>query len=334
MLGPFAMSPEESAARPTTRQSDLFPQWMKDGENHQNHQERLARQRFNITDDILYSCITYGDGVETKVTEGFTLSKGLGYALLVFFARKALGLYRLPFCEDRILSNEITAASNKGKKELRHIIPQLPPLRIEAICEEVQQLYKHTQSQLAQAGVKSITLTRRVYDMESNYPDKAPRYAQLLYLLKQAAELQGQSTVAFEMDTLNSFGDDGGYRHFPVTLRVDVPAKDVFYCSNLIASRDGRHAIEEGEWVVLNRAVDGVFSLPVDWIEIDNRLCEKTMEITKEQAISIIERYNPLVFRSCGKQHLDHAQNYSGQNWKPTIPARFIGAWRGFIKGL
>lgn len=327
MLGPFAMSPEQETVRPTTKQSDLFPLWMKDGESYEDCRERLASQRFQIDDDFLYSCITYGDGIKA-LTDGFTHSKGLGYSFLVLFVRQALGLYRLPYCEDRILSHEPSLRLGAQHNELVTLFSHLDSKRIAAICTEVRQLYEHTQAQLANAGLTHITITRRVYDQE------AAQYAQLLFSLKRAADLLGHSQVSFEMDTLNSFGDDGGYRHFPVALRIDIPVRDVLYCSNLIASRnsDG-HAVEDGEWVVLNRAIDGIVSMPTEWIEIDKRYCEEAWPMTNNLAQSFMDRYQPLVLRASNNQRFDVAQSYSGRSWQPTLRARILSAWRAFKAG-
>ncbi|HBL23626.1 MAG TPA: hypothetical protein DDZ40_05865 [Deltaproteobacteria bacterium] len=328
------MSPEESVARPTTRQSKLFSLYMRDGEDHRAHEERLAHQRFSIEDDLLYSCITYGDGLETKDVDGFTHSKGLGYALLVFFAKQALGLYRLPFCEDRILSDWMSPSSQINER-LTRIIQQLTPGRISTICSEVSRLYEHTQRQLSNVGVKSVTITRRVHDVASWQNPERQLYSSLLFTLKRAAELTGRDKVSFEMDTLNSFGDDGGYRHFPVTLRMDVPAEDVFYCSNLVASRKGhqKHSVEEGEWVIINRAPNGIVSIPVTWIEIDERLCKENFLMDQNSAQRFLEKYDPLVFRTCCNQRFDLSSGYCGRSWKPTLRGRLMAAWRGFQIG-
>lgn len=213
-------------SRPTTRQSDVFPLWRKDDESWEASQDRISRQRFAIEDDLLYACITYGDGLPANfATQGFTVSKGLGYALLLFFARQALGLYRYPYCEDRILSSDSSVRFNKQTQtEFCRTIAELTPQRVGKICDELRRLYDHTQNQLSNAGLTSVTLTRRVYDQSSPYREQR-RYAQLLYGLKRAADLVDATTVQFEMDSINSFGDDGGYGHFPVTLRLDVPAE-------------------------------------------------------------------------------------------------------------
>lgn len=322
------------AHRPTTRQSEVFPLLMKDDESWDTSQDRIRRQRFVIEDDLLYACITYGDGLPVKTTQGFTISKGLGYALLVFFARQALGLYRYPYCEDRILSNDSSARFNRQTAtEIEQVITQLTTERVTAICNELRRLYDHTQNHLSNAHLTSVTLTRRVYDQSSPYREQQ-RYAQLLFGLKRAADLTLAENVQFEMDTLNSFGDDGGYGHFPVTLRIDVPAQDVFYCSNLVASRDfNRRAVEGGEWVVLNRSANGVVSMPAAWIEIEPAYCKDTWAMDTDAAQRFLEKFNPLVLRASHNQFFDHVPSYSGRCWEPTLHARLVAAWHAFRHG-
>ncbi|MBP8275371.1 MAG: hypothetical protein KAX55_00560 [Propionivibrio sp.] len=322
--------------RPTTRQSEVFPLWWKNDESWEASQDRIARQRFAIEDDLLYACITYGEGLPANVaTQGFTISKGLGYALLLFFARQALGLYRYPYCEDRILSSDSSIRFNKQTEtEFCRTIAELTPQRVGKICDELRRLYDHTQNQLSNAGLTSVTLTRRVYDQSSPYREQR-RYAQLLYGLKRASDLVGADTVQFEMDSINSFGDDGGYGRFPVTLRLDVPAEDVLYCSNLVASRQGNgHAVEQGEWVVLNRSANGVISLPTAWIEVDPDYCKETWSMDVDAARRFLEKFNPLVLRASHNQFFDRVPGYSGRCWEPTLRARLIAAWRGFRQGL
>lgn len=260
-----------------TSQNVHFPkQWAY--ASHQDHatfKSQLERQLFSIQDDILYSCITYGDGVKHTAVTGFTRSKdSLGYPLLAFFTSRALGLYRLPFCPDR--AYEFVPGGYDGEQQLRALLSQLTPARVDSICAEVEALYAHTQDLLREAGFKKVSLKRNVYDASDGYFRNSVGYAELLFKLKAACELVGRDTLRFEMDVLNSYGDDGGYRHFPVAIRHDVPAEDILYCSNFIRSREHHYdgspgmAVEDGEWVVINRASDGVIDVPVSAVELNH----------------------------------------------------------------
>ncbi|GKX50327.1 hypothetical protein [Budvicia aquatica] len=62
-------------------------------------------------------------------------------------------------------------------------------------------------------------------------------YSEQIILLKRSAELLGNSEVQFEMDTLNSYGDEGKYDFGSITLEQIIPIRDIFYCSSLIGKR-------------------------------------------------------------------------------------------------
>jgi hypothetical protein len=275
-------------------------------EDQERHKERLANQLFTIEDDLLYSCITYGDGVVNPLVSGFTKSKnGLGYALLAFFASRALGLYRLPFCPDRAFEEPVGYADTKL---LREVLSQLTSSRVDAICHEVSRLYEHTQRALKELGVASVNLKRNIKD-EKRVFDRSDGYAELLFKLKSACEIAGRATLRIEMDVLNSYGDDSGYSHYPVRIAKSVRAEDILYCSNLIRSRergyDGEpfRAVEPGEWVVINRAHDGVVEVPIADIQLNTKDWLDRWERRSKEAESakrFLEQWDPVVLRGAG----------------------------------
>ena len=238
--------------------------------------DRLDDQLFAIQDDILYACITYGEGLENTPIEGFPVTKsGLGYSLLAFFVSRALDLYRLPFCPDRFLA-QMPRGFGSDDEKLKEILRHLSPARVDSICSEVRDIYQHTQRLLKNAGLKTVHLKRCVANDDSRYFNRSNRYAELLFRLKAASELVGRKTLRFEMDVLNSYGDDGGYSASPVTIWQEVPAEKILYCANFIGSRvkglNGYQnpAVEDGEWVVINSANDGIVELPTSAIELND----------------------------------------------------------------
>lgn len=115
--------------------------------------------------------------------------------------------------------------------------------------------------------------------------------------IKKAAELLGLNSIDVEMDTLNSFGDEGEYSG-EVFLKMNIPARDVLYCSRLIGDRPGEsRTVESGEWVVLNRSPTGVTPLPLSDLQVDDSMWHKEQQLTTDGAKSIIKQYNPFVFR-------------------------------------
>nr|WP_250188220.1 hypothetical protein [Escherichia coli] len=86
--------------------------------------------------------------------------------------------------------------------------------------------------------------------------------------LKETAEVRGEGVISFEMDILNSFNDADEY-HERVKLELDIPASDILYCHDFI---DSKHVnswlVEPHEWVVVNRSLNGIVTVPVSSIKI------------------------------------------------------------------
>ena len=212
-----------------TQQKSLFPV------------STTCDHQFVIRSNLLYDCIGYGPGSSfdsTRVT-GFSYGKVFGYALLTYFAGRALNFRRLPFCEDRIYADETLR-----KEYEKTLIRDLDEATVRTICDELAALYQHTQTQLALRGVHTVSLERKIRNIGHS------RYLETLVRLKQSAELLQLPSVLVDFDTLNSFGDEGLY-FGPVTLQLTFPASQILYCSALVAPRPGeKPACEAGEWVV------------------------------------------------------------------------------------
>ena len=266
--------------------------------------DRLNDQLFAIQDDILYACITYGEGLESSLIEGVTHTKlGLGYPLLAFFASQALGLYRLPFCPDRSFAR-VPRGFQRDDERLQEILRCLSPTRVDSICAEVRALYQHTQRLLKEASLETVHLKRCVDNSSDRYSDRSRRYAELLFRLKTASEFVGCKSLRFEMDVLNSYGDDSGYSGLPVIIRQEIPADQILYCANFIRSRAKNYhgspepSVEDGEWVVINPANDGIVELPTSAIELNNaewidRFGDNTFD--QESAERFIADWDPIV---------------------------------------
>lgn len=310
-----------------TKQSELWPRHARQGENWIAAQSRQEATRFQIKDDLLYSCITYGDGVPNNMRLGFTIGKGLGYVLLSYFVRKAFGIHRFPFFEDRLSAS----VPNGEHRSIKKILPLLTETRVDDICYELRRLYEHGQQQLAECGLRTVQLTRRVQN-ESNGFWGSNNYADLLVRLKEAAEYLGHNYIQFEMDFLNSFGDDGGYSHYPVTMQLAIPAHDVLYCSAFVGSREksafggDKDAVESGEWVILNRAPDGVVEVPSSAISYREEAYRALYKPTEHEHRQFWEDYQPYVFRRQDFLHIE--QPYHGRYLARTWPERLREVWR------
>lgn len=315
-----------------TDQRTLFPKtcYSFGAANFKDLERQIRAQRFEIKDDLLYACITYGDGLSGKPIAGFTRHKGLGYALLAFFVQRALKIDRLPFCGDRIFSNHL---QYEWEKPYREILGYLTPSRVDSICQEVKALYDHTQRHLSQKGLSTVVLRRCVYDSKGPFGTEVG-YAELLFKLARACSLVGQQNLQFEMDVLNSYGDDHAYQHFPVAIIHEVPVKDIFYCSNLIHSREPTPldepgmAVEDGEWVVINRSPTGVIELPVDAIQLNHTAWKDEFprqSLDPAKAKKFIQAYEPVVLRS--NRSLGLSRDFIGGSLRMTWKARVAAAF-------
>ncbi|HGZ7313827.1 TPA: hypothetical protein ACOL2D_003193 [Vibrio parahaemolyticus] len=246
--------------------------------------------KYYIKNEMLADCIGIGSGSRNRPNRvsGFNYGKGLGYAYLTYFVSQALGFRRLPFHEDRFYGKYI----HKKHWHNSENALVLDADDIHEIVEEVKLIYQHTQKKLKEASLTTVKLRREIAANETGY-------AETIIKLKDCAELLGRETIQFDMDTLNSFGDEGAYKHLAdVTIEHEFPAEDILYCSNLVESKDGRDLMESGEWVVINRSPTGLVELPVGSIKYDSNNWGNKHEITHESAESFFSRYKPLEYRN------------------------------------
>lgn len=296
-----------------TKQDVIFPIDQTMFSSNGSRKLRLENQLFYIQDDFLYNCITYGDGLDEKRFSGFTWTKGIGYAFLAFFVQKAFNLHRFPFFPDRNLAGHL---SEKQKNTVLESIKILTPKKVDAICNELIAIYEHAQKLLNEKDVTEVTLTRKI-NTSADCPVSRANYAQTIMTLKKAAQVVGIDKVQFEMDILNSWGDDTGYSFYPVMLCRSIPSQDILYFSNMIASRDTlgnihRAAVEQAEWVVLNRSQTGVVDFPVDDIIFDDNVYEQSRNWSQRTYADFLENHTPFPFRYSHRIDARNPQTTSG----------------------
>ncbi|MFZ7158672.1 hypothetical protein ACLSZ7_06595 [Avibacterium gallinarum] len=251
--------------------------------------------KFYITNNILFDCI----GMGNPKFDGFNGNKeSFGYALLTYFTSYALNIRRNPFCLDRVYSTYC----HRELSEYREILEKLNSKEVDEIINEVIQLYEHTQKALENAELEYIYLRRQIRYQERkginfNLTNK-DSYAETLVMLRKACDELNIKEIQIEMDMLNSFTDEAGFyqdTNKPLCLELKIPAKDVFYCSQLIGERKEKsYPVESGEWVILNHSPNGIMTIPVasikynetDW-NFDNMIDPK----------KFIEGYSPIVIR-------------------------------------
>lgn len=287
--------------RGLTSQSSLFPSKEWGGEDH----------CYYIQDDLLFDCIGNGGEAEGMgLVSGFSKDKKTpGFSLLTFFIAKVFNIHRLPGCHDRTQVGTFDNYSLTGfEKEIEGVLPLLSRERVESICAELGAIYEHTQNKLATKGLSYVRIRR-----EYRYDDD---YARSLYRLKESAELLGLDALQFDMDIINSYGCEGAYDTGGVFITEEVPIKDVLYCSSLVGNREGKiKTMESGEWVVLNRSLNGVVSKPSSCIEIRRDFWKDDRPFTEKEAREFMDDYSPLVLRGY-PSHLDYSRGF-----KPPLPS-------------
>lgn len=327
-----------------TKQDELFPLWKWDKElTPQDDLQRIKAMQFHIKDELLRACLgSYARLSTGESVKGFRAEKvSSGYALLVTLVRRALGYYRFPFNEDRMLCRAVHWAEQGD--EIKALLSLLTEERLVTLTNELKQLYEHTQYQLQAKGLKTVRLTRKIrssYEKPCSIYDKTDQI-QLLTAAHAAAQYLGHDEIEIEMDALNSFGDDSGYGHFPICLTLDIPIENILYCSNLIARSvqpvsmplhlsARRGDVEENEWVVINPSPTGIIKIPTSAIEVKaGDFVEMHSWIKRpETAEAFFKPYSPFYIRMPSNMRQDDPSSlYLGEHYHLSWRGRFKGAW-------
>lgn len=290
--------------------------------------------RFIIQDPLLKMLLIPGAPVPSGFPKigAWTIGKRKSGSLLTWFVQRALDLRRLPFCEDRLLTEMIF-----DNEEVEQIIKALTPAQVVSTTNEVRELYKHTQAQLAAKGLKKVSLRRHLRDNAQDrhaygFQERETSAGELVRL-RLAAFALGCSTIQLDMDTLNSWGDDGGYGHFPVHLHALIPAEDVLYAAELVEQTSNQ---ESGEWVIINRSPSGIVEFPVSDIEVpglplDTDAVKREFRVSSPQAFW--DKYQPLKFRAgqsgaCSPTHQPNLQMPATQTKGVSFLRKLFGGHR------
>lgn len=252
--------------------------------------------RFIFSDPVLRMLLIPGAPVPDGWPQilPWVYEKRMSGSLLTWFVQQALGLKRLPFCEDRLLTKDPFENGQLGQ-----IIKALTAKQVEATVRDVANLYEHTQTQLACKRLKDVSLRRslRGSTVQSSYIEDETTGG-VIARLKLAAYALGESTIQLDMDTLNSWGDDGGYEHYPVHIYGLIPAPDILYATELVEQPSRQ---ELGEWVAINRSHNGVVNFSTADIVVPKLILnEETVKhnFAGESPQEFWDRYQPLRFRT------------------------------------
>ncbi|MFY2068421.1 hypothetical protein ACOTDQ_06665 [Achromobacter xylosoxidans] len=315
---------------PFTSQDEYFSLNRLREESLDQWKARIKKQQFVIHDEIIQGALMWSTRLDNgEHMHGVWYSKqSTGYALLTFLVRQALGLYRFPYCEDRILSSPLVDSS---KVSIKTLLPDLTPTRVKKMIEETYNLYLHTQKNLTEAGLKTVTLGRRLY---SSPGSRTPinNYGHTIIAAWQSAKTLGLETIDINMDSLNQFGDDGAYAHYPISLHMSIPASDILCCSNLVKSMESPgsgfsdRGGEPGEWLVINRSPTGAITVPIEAVRFDaNKLQPWDYYKNPDHARKFLNEYTPIHISSIQPPVIPY--RYAGMGYKMTGWGRICSAW-------
>lgn len=266
-----------------TKQEDLWPNYK--AQSYSTNQEKPYA--FQFKDKILEGC--FYPTADNALTS-FLKQKSTGYALLIYLSEVAFGIKRYPWAIDRIAYNCSHQFDTKDK--LKQLMLELTPERIELMVCELKELYKFTQSQLRSKGITHVNLVRHIADTNDSLNSRGSNYAITIAKLKSNAEVVAQDSISFEMDVINPFSCSAGfYNHLQqVTIYQQVPIEDVLCCSALLETNEG------DEWLIMNRAADGVVNIKTEDITVDKSI--QHSKSSPEEAQEMLKKRTPYVLRA------------------------------------
>jgi len=218
--------------------------------------------KYAIRSELLYELLTYGDGPVSRLGLGsnWSVDHGAARPLLTLVAMMAFGIVRLPGRHDRCF------ARDPFDERARAALARIDRAMLDEAAHDARALHAHTQRVLAGLGLASVRLQRSLHNVgEGRWGERLDAgYASFVSQVDDASLRLGRTSFRIPMDILSSWCV-GPYGLFQVVMEVDVRIEDIAWCSALIASRardPDAPAFEAGEWVMLNRSLDGLASLP------------------------------------------------------------------------
>lgn len=224
----------------------------------------IPNAKLRVEDELVYELLTYGDGESSKLGIGnWCRGETMAKAVLTYLAMRAFGIHRLPWHHDH--SFAIVPIDRNRDSALRVLSDER---RVEAACAQLRRLHDHTIAVLRACGASHVTLRRGLVDAE-NKPHgvygHTSGYATRLAKMAAVAQRLDLREIGVPFDVLSSWSA-GGYSFYSVVIEHTLPVESIGWCAAVLATADrsnpDRPASEGGEWVVLNRAIDGRLWLP------------------------------------------------------------------------
>lgn len=222
--------------------------------------------RWEIDNDLLHDLLTYGDG-SGRVTglkacwsigNGFPIVKGI----VTWLTMRALKIERLPWMADWPFT--FLHHDRKGLEQALDYL-RANPVEVQAACDELCQIYKHTQS--FYSG-NSVSLGRG-YKNDTHRSFRFGDFATTVKRHALAAQLLKQQDISVPQDVITSWGRHWDYTGCVVGVRANIPISQILCSAETLSPRPGQigsNALESGEFLVLNRNWDGMVQFPAESI--------------------------------------------------------------------
>jgi len=292
--------------------------------------------RISINHDLLYSLMTYGDDAESLGKHapyriGNWNSWGLApRGILTWLVSQALNVHRLPWHPDVCQATRPYGAEEE--ETFRLFSEQFDSHeKVQAAVAEIRRIYDFTQDVFRRQGRSTITLKRSLADGAQGSDTEG--YASRIAGCAKAAKFLGRRSFDMPSNILTSWSGGGYYGGYPVTITIEHPVENIVWCSGVIASRSNNPrgaAVEDGEWVIVDRSLTGLISIPVDAVSItagaENRLesiylaKERTWYATDESEQQRAERYL--------KSQYERLEPLNGYTLPHHHPAKLNLSWR------
>lgn len=256
--------------------------------------------RFSFKNNTIYQLLTYGDQAPGDISPRLPISNWNVWSLgtrgiLTWLLTEALSLRRWPWHPD--YTQQTTPSDIERPNALSTLEKYFGnATQIESAAEELRRMYDHTQRYFKAQGIKTVVLHRSFGDQA----DLNHRYASWLVSCFKAAQQLERPSFSVPAHILSSWCVGAAYSTYPVTIRVEHPVEDVLCFSELLESKErpDKPALESGEWIIINRALDGCLTLPTnalvnckfseDWKpsfgvgkDTDNKSAEKLLEAAR-----------------------------------------------------
>ena len=228
----------------------------------------MACDRFVIEHPAIYKMMTYGDqegpgSLRLPIVNWNTW--GLPpRGILTWLGAQALGVYRYPWHPDQC---QVMTPLGKDKAGALTVLRDHfgTPEQVQLGVKQMQLIYAHTQAVFRRRNQKTIVLHRSFRDDLHTVEG----YADRLISQRCAALHLGLDSFQLNTNLLTSWSESDGYGGYPVTISVEHPVENVFWGSDLIASKSWhpeKAAVEAGEWVIIDRSFDGRLTVPVSGV--------------------------------------------------------------------